>query len=793
VKFTKELNIFLILTLLFFRILTGAEPNDLSVYYGFDTIEIVKLKDDIKGLITADFNNDGRIDIAVANNRESKIEILIQKKEISAYDQSVIVDPEDVDINALKTPSRFERQNVPVTPLIYSMVTGDLNSDGLMDLAFYGQPKGLYIILQKASGSKKKPERLSWFATEKIEIDDGLPTLNGLVCGDLNNDGADDLSLAGRVELYTIFQKQNGTLSEPVKYPSVSQILGVDISDLDGDDINDLIMITNHPDKPLHVRFGLKTGQLGPLVQYAIDNPLTLEFYNIDDISGDEIHTIDFKGRRLNAYRLTNETEQMKSEWPILFYPLPSGEGSDKRDLAVADFDGDGLPDVIISDPSAAELIFYKQNQDTGLSQPVRFPAFSEITCISAADINNDNIYEAGVLSVKEKVIGIAKFEGGRLSFPEPLEIIGEPLAMELADMDLDGSMDCVYVSKDDDNKRFLRIIFKLDVGSNLNISIELEELPANPDSIKVVDVDQDGLQDVLLFIKYESPVLVQQHNIRQFRVIDSPQAQLSLIKEASQRSVAVANIDEKEGDELLIAQDNFARSLVFSEQQRWTIVDQYNAKSKENKVSAVGVFDIDKKQTESTPEIILLDSQKGKLQILKAGEDKTYRFDKEIDIGTWSSTQNLKILFEKLSPNDTNSILIFDGTKFSLIIPTLTSSYGNMDQLYSYETKIKDGKYGNMTIGEINNDGITDLVMVDYQGHHIEILVLDNELKPVPATRFKIFEEKSYRERSRQAGSSGVEPRELKIVDVTGDGKNDLITVIHDRIIIYPQDKQIE
>jgi hypothetical protein len=53
---------------------------------------------------------------------------------------------------------------------------------------------------------------------------------------------------------------------------------------------------------------------------------------------------------------------------------------------------------------------------------------------------------------------------------------------------------------------------------------------------------------------------------------------------------------------------------------------------------------------------------------------------------------------------------------------------------------------------------------------------------------RFKIFEEKSYRG-ERGAAKSGVEPRELIVADVTGDGKNDLVTIIHDRIIIYPQD----
>jgi hypothetical protein len=108
--------------------------------------------------------------------------------------------------------------------------------------------------------------------------------------------------------------------------------------------------------------------------------------------------------------------------------------------------------------------------------------------------------------------------------------------------------------------------------------------------------------------------------------------------------------------------------------------------------------------------------------------------------------------------------------------------------QQFSYETKIKDGLYGNLTAGDINSDSRADIIMVEYNRNHIEILALDHDSRPIPAMRFKIFEEKSYRD-SKTRSEFGVEPRDLCVADVTGDGKNDLVTIIHDRIIIYPQD----
>ena len=53
---------------------------DLAEYYGFGEIEIVKLDWGIMGVQVADFNGDGRNDIAIVNNQKARIELLIQKE-----------------------------------------------------------------------------------------------------------------------------------------------------------------------------------------------------------------------------------------------------------------------------------------------------------------------------------------------------------------------------------------------------------------------------------------------------------------------------------------------------------------------------------------------------------------------------------------------------------------------------------------------------------------------------------------------------------------------------------------
>jgi hypothetical protein len=786
-----------------------ADVNDLSAYYGFKEMEVIKLDWGIEDLLVADFNGDGRKDIALSNNRKARIELLLQKEAIGPGEKDFAIDPNDIDTNALNPPTRFEHQSIPVSEKLESLVCGDLNSDGRTDLAYYGEPKALYVLLQKPEkAATDKSILTSWPTKKKIEIDDGLPTSNALVCADLNNDGADDLALAGRDCIYIILQAKDGSLAEPVKYPTSAQTLGVEVGDLNGDKINDLILVTNDMEKPLHVRFGLKSGQLGPEVQFFIERPFALVLNNIDKAGGDEVMTVDSMSGRLICYRLAAENRK-DADWPILFYPLASGQEDMKRDLVLGDFDGDGLTDVVISDPGAAELILYKQTAGLGLAEPVRFPAFADITGLSAADIDGDGKTELGVLSLKEKVIGLSKYEGDRLSFPKPIGLKGEPVAMELADIDGDGKTDCLYVSKGDNDKRTLRAVYDLAqsekdradsasaaTGNDTTaksgppeLDLELKKLTANPDGMKVLDVDQDGLLDVLIFVSYESPILVRQVEKYKFEVVDSPKAQSSLIKDANLQSISVANVDGKAGDELLIAQKNFARSLVFSEGQTWNVIDQYNAKSTENQISAVAAFDIDAAGPSDRPSILLLDGQKGQLQILKASNDKTYRVEKELDVGSFNSAAHLKMLYAPLTGSDVKSLLLFDSKKFALVTPLNGRNFAQrLEKLFSYETKIKDGIYGNLAAGDINNDGRTDIIMVEYGHSHIEILALDADEKPVPAMRFKIFEEKSYRE-SKSRPKATAEPRELTVADVTGDGKDDLVTIIHDRVIIYPQD----
>src|SRR6185369_1828089 len=115
----------------------------------------------------------------------------------------------------------------------------------------------------------------------------------------------------------------------------------------------------------------------------------------------------------------------------------------------------------------------------------------------------------------------------------------------------------------------------------------------------------------------------------------------------------------------------------------------------------------------------------------------------------------------------------------------TLSGQIWELNELDGYETPIKDGHLTDVVSGDLNNDGRKDLVFLETARNYLDLVIFTADHKLVPANRWQVFEERTFRSRR----SDLPEPREAAVADVTGDKKNDLIVIVHDRIVVYPQE----
>jgi hypothetical protein len=89
------------------------------------------------------------------------------------------------------------------------------------------------------------------------------------------------------------------------------------------------------------------------------------------------------------------------------------------------------------------------------------------------------------------------------------------------------------------------------------------------------------------------------------------------------------------------------------------------------------------------------------------------------------------------------------------------------------------------VTSGDLDNSGRKQLVFMETAKNYLDLVLFDSNHKLVSGDRWQVFEQHTFRSRDNAVP----EPREAVVADVTGDKKNDLIVLVHDRILVYPQE----
>ncbi len=237
----------------------------------------------------------------------------------------------------------------------------------------------------------------------------------------------------------------------------------------------------------------------------------------------------------------------------------------------------------------------------------------------------------------------------------------------------------------------------------------------------------------------------------------------------------------------MLLAQKNFVRAVVLqSEMDRATngkpvwsfhVKEQINGASRDSRI--VGATPL-RNGSNAIASLFLLDA--GQKELTLSERDKA---------GVWQVVRNLPLPvtdFTSLQSvglgSTSNNSIAFIGVN---AVGTMATSgdVWEFSELDSYETPIKDGHLTDVIAGDLRHTGRKDLVFLETAKNYLDLVSFAPPHKLVPLNRWQVFEERTFRSRRNDA----LEPREAAVADVTGDGKADLIVLVHDRILVYPQE----
>jgi FG-GAP-like repeat/IPT/TIG domain len=330
-----------------------------------------------------------------------------------------------------------------------------------------------------------------------------------IVAMDFDGDGLADLAVANgndiTVGMYLNASTsgspsfiQQETLLPPASFYPVSLAAG----DLDGDGKPDLVVANANTNA---FQVFQNTSTLGHLVMTAlppITEPNSASWVAIGDLNGDGKPDLVFAEEYNNSLSVFLNTSSVgaisfSAAIPIL---LPNGYGP--WAVAIADFDGDGKPDVVFSNNEGNSISVLRNTGTPGgafsLATHVDFPAGGGPEGLAVGDLDGDGRPDIALANNTDNTLSLFRNTSGSgtISFAATTQATGfGPAAVAIADLDGDGKPD---VAGADAGTTLVSVHRNTSTIGSISLVTNVDyPVGASPLSLALADLDGNGTPDI--------------------------------------------------------------------------------------------------------------------------------------------------------------------------------------------------------------------------------------------------------------------------------------------------------
>jgi len=299
----------------------------------------------------ADFNSDGKADLAVANEDTNNVSILLGNGN-----------------GTFQMPASYATGTFPE-----SAAVGDFSGHGKADLVVANEDgSSVSVLLGNGDG------------TFQAAVNYGVGSFpDSVAVGDFNGDGKLDLAVAdsGNNFLCVLMGNGDGTFQPAVTYAAGSAETSIAVSDFNGDGKPDLVVANGGGGVSVLLGNGNGTFQ-APVSHSAGADPV---FVVVADFNGDgnaDLAVANLAGNNVSVL-LGNGNGTFKT---AVNYPA----GNSPNSIAVGDFNGDGKPDLAVADFGVNNVSVLLGNGDGTFQTAVSHTVSSGTTSVAVGEFNGD-------------------------------------------------------------------------------------------------------------------------------------------------------------------------------------------------------------------------------------------------------------------------------------------------------------------------------------------------------------------------------------------------------------------